>query len=358
MGLRAAELLNAPPHAMTIVSSAPPTQPVSCLNDGLLVATGSTPGRGLFPPARSARHRRGHLRLQRRGRSSAAEGQLPRADRRRDPGAARAITPSRTTATGRACGARSRRLGELAPLDLFDVRPQSSRRRLGDDGSGKALRWRRTIGSTPVLAAVPRPHVGAAASRRAGSPATTPKDASTGDQQVFSGAVTVRDTPIIEGSDRPAGHLVTTVSEQQIDDLYAQDLTSALRRVPGVVISRYNPIGAFGGGDGGAVLHPRPRLEPTGRRDHHADRRRPSFRRDLDPPADRHRQHRRGRSDRHLPQRPAGVARQHGVRGGRHGVQATHESGSGGRFVGSYGSYDTLIGTVEYGGRSEPSTTS
>jgi pyrimidine-specific ribonucleoside hydrolase len=48
MGLRAAELLNAPQHAMTVVSAAPPTQPVSCLNDGLLVSTGSTPGRGLF----------------------------------------------------------------------------------------------------------------------------------------------------------------------------------------------------------------------------------------------------------------------------------------------------------------------
>jgi inosine-uridine nucleoside N-ribohydrolase len=48
MALRAAELLNAPPHGMTILSMTSPTQPVSCLNDGLLVATGSTPGRGLF----------------------------------------------------------------------------------------------------------------------------------------------------------------------------------------------------------------------------------------------------------------------------------------------------------------------
>jgi inosine-uridine nucleoside N-ribohydrolase len=48
MGLRAAELLNAPQHSMTIVSSTPASQPVSCLNDGLLVSTGSTPGRGLF----------------------------------------------------------------------------------------------------------------------------------------------------------------------------------------------------------------------------------------------------------------------------------------------------------------------
>jgi inosine-uridine nucleoside N-ribohydrolase len=48
MGLRAAELLNAPQHSMEIVSFAAPSQPVSCLNDGLMVATGSTPGRNLF----------------------------------------------------------------------------------------------------------------------------------------------------------------------------------------------------------------------------------------------------------------------------------------------------------------------
>jgi iron complex outermembrane receptor protein len=29
---------------------------------------------------------------------------------------------------------------------------------------------------------------------------------------------------------------------------------SALRRVPGLTISRYNPIGSYGGGDGGAVF--------------------------------------------------------------------------------------------------------
>jgi len=48
MGLRAAELLNAPPHAVQVISGAPAGPPISCLNDGLLVATGSTPGRGLF----------------------------------------------------------------------------------------------------------------------------------------------------------------------------------------------------------------------------------------------------------------------------------------------------------------------
>lgn len=48
MGLRAAELLNAPTHGLRVISHVPPRPPVSCLNDGLIVAAGSTPGRGLF----------------------------------------------------------------------------------------------------------------------------------------------------------------------------------------------------------------------------------------------------------------------------------------------------------------------
>ncbi|MBN1420766.1 MAG: formylmethanofuran dehydrogenase subunit E family protein [Planctomycetes bacterium] len=48
MGLRAAELLNAPAHAMAVVSHTPAGPPVSCMNDGVIVATGSTPGRALF----------------------------------------------------------------------------------------------------------------------------------------------------------------------------------------------------------------------------------------------------------------------------------------------------------------------
>ena len=55
------------------------------------------------------------------------------------------------------------------------------------------------------------------------------------DPKVFRGSITVEGSPIVEGSKvDPSGSLVTTVAEQQIDDLYAQDLTSALRRVPGV----------------------------------------------------------------------------------------------------------------------------
>lgn len=48
MGLRAAELLNAPPHGMQVLSHSAATPPVSCLNDGIIVGTGSTPGRALF----------------------------------------------------------------------------------------------------------------------------------------------------------------------------------------------------------------------------------------------------------------------------------------------------------------------
>lgn len=48
MGLRAAELLNAPQHGMKVVSHTPAHPPASCLNDGIIVATGSTPGRALF----------------------------------------------------------------------------------------------------------------------------------------------------------------------------------------------------------------------------------------------------------------------------------------------------------------------
>ncbi|MDD3178989.1 MAG: TonB-dependent receptor plug domain-containing protein [Opitutaceae bacterium] len=46
----------------------------------------------------------------------------------------------------------------------------------------------------------------------------------------------------------------TTISENQLRDLKALDFASALRRTPGVTITRYNQIGAFGGGEGGAVF--------------------------------------------------------------------------------------------------------
>lgn len=52
---------------------------------------------------------------------------------------------------------------------------------------------------------------------------------------------------------RNTGVAVTRISEQQVRDLDALDLPSALRRVPGVMISRHNMVGSYGGGEGGAV---------------------------------------------------------------------------------------------------------
>ncbi|MFC1490273.1 TonB-dependent receptor [Candidatus Latescibacterota bacterium] len=67
--------------------------------------------------------------------------------------------------------------------------------------------------------------------------------------------VVVTSQPVIEGNMITRyGGTVTTVSDQQIDALNAQDIPSALRRVPGITISRYNMIGNYGGGDGGAVF--------------------------------------------------------------------------------------------------------
>jgi iron complex outermembrane receptor protein len=67
--------------------------------------------------------------------------------------------------------------------------------------------------------------------------------------------ILVVSSPVIEGNlvDRYAGQK-TTISEDQVDNLNAQDMTAALRKSPGVNISRYNPVGSFGGGEGGAIF--------------------------------------------------------------------------------------------------------
>ena len=67
--------------------------------------------------------------------------------------------------------------------------------------------------------------------------------------------ITVTAQPVIEGNNVTRyGETISSVNARQIDDLNAQDIPSALRRVPGVTISRYNMIGNYGGGDGGAVF--------------------------------------------------------------------------------------------------------
>lgn len=50
------------------------------------------------------------------------------------------------------------------------------------------------------------------------------------------------------------GDALAEVGAADWRDYGAGDLTDALQRVPGVTISRYNPVGSFGGNDGGAVF--------------------------------------------------------------------------------------------------------
>lgn len=57
--------------------------------------------------------------------------------------------------------------------------------------------------------------------------------------------VSVTATPIMaEEEVNLYGGTVTLVGRQQVEDLSAQDLPSALRLLPGVAISRYNLIGS------------------------------------------------------------------------------------------------------------------
>lgn len=71
------------------------------------------------------------------------------------------------------------------------------------------------------------------------------------------GAVTehvIVESPVVDAVtfDR-FGSVRTIVSAAQVQDLNAIDLASALRRTPGVTISRFNPVGSFGGAEGGSV---------------------------------------------------------------------------------------------------------
>ncbi|GAB0152902.1 TonB-dependent receptor [Marinobacterium sp. BA1] len=66
--------------------------------------------------------------------------------------------------------------------------------------------------------------------------------------------LTVTGSPIIEGNQTDNfATLSTWVDKTQVRDLHALDVSSALRRTPGVVVSRFNPVGSFGGAEGGAV---------------------------------------------------------------------------------------------------------
>ncbi len=66
--------------------------------------------------------------------------------------------------------------------------------------------------------------------------------------------VVVTATPITheEGVSKDGAETVT-IGRAQLEDLNAQDLQTALRQVPGVTISRYSPVGSYGGSQGGSV---------------------------------------------------------------------------------------------------------
>ena len=86
------------------------------------------------------------------------------------------------------------------------------------------------------------------------SPAWGKADDEKKEEPVKMEEVVVTASPIIEGNRIDvSGSQITVVSKKQIEDLNAQDLPSALRRTPGIVISRHNAVGSFGGGDGGAI---------------------------------------------------------------------------------------------------------
>jgi outer membrane cobalamin receptor len=67
--------------------------------------------------------------------------------------------------------------------------------------------------------------------------------------------MTVTASPIIEGNYTDSySSQKTVVTQKQIADLNAQDIATALRKTPGVNISRYNSIGSFGGAEGGGIF--------------------------------------------------------------------------------------------------------
>ena len=74
-------------------------------------------------------------------------------------------------------------------------------------------------------------------------------------QELSLPPVVVQAKPVIEEVRLdPHSSVSAVVTENQLRDQNAIDLTSALRRTPGVQISRFNPVGAFGGGEGGGVF--------------------------------------------------------------------------------------------------------
>ncbi len=84
---------------------------------------------------------------------------------------------------------------------------------------------------------------------------TAPSPNKTQSPAVTLSPVVVMSNPIIDSVRvDPFSSTSAVVTENQLRDQNAFDLATALRRTPGVQISRYNPVGAFGGDQGGAVF--------------------------------------------------------------------------------------------------------
>lgn len=87
------------------------------------------------------------------------------------------------------------------------------------------------------------------------APAPAPSPSPEAPVRVGSEVVTVVATPILLSSTLDPGRgSVVSVGREQIEQLDARDLASALRRLPGVVISRYDAVGSYGGADGGGLF--------------------------------------------------------------------------------------------------------
>jgi len=96
---------------------------------------------------------------------------------------------------------------------------------------------------------------GMEASGREGDEKDRKKPPAPEEEKVELSEVEVVASPIVEPAVTTRyGTQVSTVTEAQMDALNAQDLPSALRRVPGVAISRYNIVGSYGGREGGGIF--------------------------------------------------------------------------------------------------------
>ena len=118
----------------------------------------------------------------------------------------------------------------------------------------RRTRWSRRAATAAILLTLGTPVWVVAAGDEPPKPAAQSQDKTDMPAGRFQEEVTVAAPPIVEG-DRvtPFATQVSSVSDRQIEDLGAGDLASALRRMPGVTISRYDLVGSYGGGDGGAV---------------------------------------------------------------------------------------------------------